>query len=111
MFFWYRNRARRDYYVQGWKPRRIYADFIFALRSDESNTEDEYSQIFVMETKGIHLKQSEDTDYKRSVFNICSEHAKKRDWTEYVSAMSNKTMRFEIVDQDEWEQKLNTMFA
>lgn len=111
MFFWYRNRARRDYYVQGWKPRRIYADFIFTLRSDEPNTDDEYSQIFVMETKGVHLKQSEDTDYKRSVFNICSEQAKKRDWAEYVSAMSNKTMRFEVVDQDEWEQKLNTMFA
>ena len=111
MFFWYRNRARRDYYVQGWKPRRIYADFIFALRSDEPNVEDEYSQIFVMETKGVHLKLSEDTDYKRSVFNICSEHAQKRDWAEYVSAMSSKSMRFEVVDQDEWEQKLNTMFA
>ena len=24
LFFWYRNRARKDYYVQGWKPRRIY---------------------------------------------------------------------------------------
>ena len=23
LFFWYRNRARKDYYVQGWKPRRI----------------------------------------------------------------------------------------
>lgn len=111
MFFWYRNRARRDYYVQGWKPRRIYADFIFTMRSDEPNTDDEYHQIFVMETKGVHLKQSEDTDYKRSIFSICSEHAQKRDWAEYVSAMSNKTMRFEVVDQDEWEQKLNAMFA
>lgn len=111
MFFWYRNRARRDYYVQGWKPRRIYADFIFTMRSDEPNTDDEYHQIFVMETKGVHLKQSEDTDYKRSIFNVCSEHAQKRDWAEYVSAMSDKTMRFEVVDQDEWERKLNAMFA
>ena len=31
LFFWYRNRARKDYYVQGWKRGRIYADFIFAL--------------------------------------------------------------------------------
>ena len=23
LFFWYRNRSRRDYYVQGWKPGRI----------------------------------------------------------------------------------------
>ena len=31
----YRNRARKDYYVQGWKRGRNYADFIFTLRSDE----------------------------------------------------------------------------
>ena len=28
LFFWYRNRARQDYYVQGWKRGKIYADFI-----------------------------------------------------------------------------------
>ena len=111
MFFWYRNRSRKDYYVQGWKPQRIYADFIFALRSDEPDADDEYHQVFVMETKGFHLKQADDTNYKRSVFDLCSKQAQKRDWAQFAPAMRNKTMRFEIVDQDEWEHKLNTMFA
>ncbi len=53
LFFWYRNRARKDYYVQGWKRGRIYADFIFTLRTDEPNVGDHFHQVFVMETKGV----------------------------------------------------------
>ena len=111
LFFWYRNRARRDYFVQGWKPRRIYADFVFTLEPDDPDSDDEFHQVFVMETKGVHLKQFEDTDYKRSVFDICTEHARRTDWAKFVPAMQSKSMRFEIVDEDEWEQKLNAMFA
>ena len=111
LFFWYRNRARKDYYVQGWKPRRIYADFILTLRQDELNTDDEFHQVFVVETKGVHLKDSADTAYKRSVFDICSQHAKKTNWATFVPAMRNTAMRFEVVDEEEWEQRLNAMFA
>ena len=110
LFFWYRNRARKDYYVQGWKRGRIYADFIFTLRPDEADVDDEFHQVFVMETKGI-FRDIKDTAYKRSVFDICTEHASKRDWAEFVPAMRNKVMRFEIVDEDEWEQRLNAMLA
>ena len=49
----------------------------------------------VVETKGIHLKQYEDTDYKRSVFHICAEQAAKKDWAEFVPAIRNKAMRFD----------------
>ena len=116
LFFWYRNRARKDYYVQGWKRGRIYADFIFTLRPEEADAaarerSDEYHQVFVVETKGIHMKQSADTDYKRSVFDICTEHASRKDWAELAPAMRGKVMRFEIVDEDEWEQRLNAMLA
>ena len=109
LFFWYRNRARKDYYVQGWKPRRIYADFIVTLRGDEPGTDDDFHQVFVVETKGVHLKASDDTEYKRSVFDICSDHARKADWAEFVPAMRNKAMRFEVVDEDEWQARLNGM--
>ena len=111
LFFWYRNRARQDYFVQGWKPGRIYADFVLALEPDDPDAGDEFHQVFVMETKGVHLKQSEDTDYKRSVFDVCTEHAKKTDWAKFVPAMQSRAMRFEIVDEDEWERKLNEMLA
>ena len=111
LFFWYRNRPRKDYFVQGWKRGRIYADFIATLRADEPDTGDAFHRVFVIETKGVHLQQSADTAYKRSVFDICSEHARKADWAEFVPAMSQVGMRFEIVDEEEWERRLNAMFA
>ncbi|MDE0607856.1 MAG: DEAD/DEAH box helicase family protein [Acidimicrobiaceae bacterium] len=109
LFFWYRNRARKDYYVQGWKPRKIYADFIVTLRNGEPATDDGYHEVFVLETKGVHLKASEDTDYKRKVFDICSDHAERTDWAEFAPAMRDKSVRFEVVDQDEWQARLNQM--
>ena len=109
LFFWYRNRARKDYYVQGWKPGRIYADFILTLKDEGHEADDGFDQVFVVETKGVHLKESEDTDYKRSVFDICSEHARKADWAEFAPAMRSKVMRFEVVDEDEWRDRLNGM--
>ena len=108
LFFWYRNRARKDYFVQGWKRGRIYADFVVTLKADEPSG-DEYHQVFVVETKGLHLAGSEDTEYKRSVFDICSKHAKKKDWAQFVPAMRSKVMDFEIVDEEEWEKRLNAM--
>ena len=107
LFFWYRNRVRKDYYVQAWKPRKIYADFIVTLRDDEAGENDGLHRVFVVETKGAHLKASEDTDYKRSVFDICGEHARRADWAEFVPAMRNKVMRYEVVDEEEWQARLN----
>lgn len=106
---WYRNRARKDYYVQGWKPRKIYADFIVTLRGDEPEADDDFHRVFVVETKGVHLKAAEDTEYKRSVFDICSDHARRADWAEFVPAMRTKVVRFEIVDEEEWQARLNGM--
>ena len=123
LFFWYRNRSRKDYYVQGWKPRRVYADFVFALKAEAHdaatgqgaaagrNDHGGFGDVFVLETKGLHLKQSEDTEYKRSVFNTCSELAKQRDWAEFAPTMRDKVVRFEVVDEDEWQQRLNAMLA
>ena len=98
----------------GWKRGRIYADFIFTLKPgerDEPDRGDEYHQVFVVETKGLHLGGSKDTAYKRSVFDLCSRHAKQQDWAEFAPAMRGRIMRFEIVDEDEWEQRLNAMLA
>ena len=111
LFFWYRNRARKDYFVQGWKRRRIFADFIVTLRADEPEPEDPYHQVFVLETKGPHLQEAADTAYKRCVFDLCSEHAQKTDWAAFVPAMRNRVLRYEIVDEEEWQQRLNALLA
>ncbi|MCB1121253.1 MAG: DEAD/DEAH box helicase family protein [Verrucomicrobiae bacterium] len=108
LFFWYRNAPRKDYRVQGWKRERIYADFIFALSEKKKKTAEPYSRVFVVETKGAHLK-NEDTDYKRSVFDRCTELAKESDWAHLVPEMKSKSMRFEVIAEEEWKNRLNAV--
>jgi type III restriction enzyme len=105
LFFWYRNRARHDYSIQGWRKYRIYPDFIFTAR-DRSATGD-YERVYVVETKGLHIKDNDKTDYIRRVFDICTKQAEARNWGELGSQMKDKVLRFEVLAEDEWEAKLN----
>jgi type III restriction enzyme len=107
LFFWYRNRSRRDYAIQGWRKHKIYPDFIFT--STPSENEDDYEQVYVVETKGLHLLGSADTDYKRKMFSLCTKEAKARSWSELGLAVKDKVLRFEVLAEDEWEAKLNEM--
>lgn len=111
LYFWYRNAARHDYAVQGWKRHRIYADFIFAMSHESAPAEEPFSKVFVLETKGRHLKQHADTGYKRSVFDLCTELAEQKEWSACAPTMRGKTMRFEVVDEDEWQNRLNQILS
>jgi type III restriction enzyme len=105
LFFWYRNRARQDYSIQGWRQHRIYPDFIFtATNKEEAN---DYERVYVVETKGLHLKGNARTDYVRKMFDICTRQAKTRNWNELGLQMKDKVLRFEVLAEDEWEAKLN----
>ncbi len=107
LYFWYRNPAHRGYCVQGWQRGRIFADFIFTTVGDKTS---DYRKVFVLETKGRHLK-NEDTEYKKSVFALCNKHAKKTTWNELVPAMKDKEIRYEVVFEDEWQQRLNALLS
>jgi len=107
LYFWYRNIPHFGYYVQGWQKSRIYADFIFTTRGEAAS---EFRRVFVLETKGLHLK-NENTAYKQSVFAVCNKHAKKKTWNELVPAMRDKEISYEVVFQDEWEKRLNELLA
>ncbi|MGH9444639.1 MAG: DEAD/DEAH box helicase [Terriglobia bacterium] len=109
LYFWYRNISHQGYYVQGWQKARIFADFIFATRNGVS-VEKDYRRVFVLETKGLHLK-NENTEYKKSVFALCNKHAKRKAWNELVPSMQDKEIAYEVVFQDEWEKRLNEMLA
>ncbi len=63
--WWHRVAARqsRQYYLRGWKPDRIWPDFI-AMGGE---TADGKPQVLVFETKGAHLSGNPDTEYKKRV--------------------------------------------
>lgn len=109
LYFWYRNIPHHGYYVQGWQKSRIYADFIFTTHA-AANDKKDYRKVFVLETKGLHLK-NENTAYKKSVFALCNEYAKRKTWNELIPAMREKEITYEIVFQDEWQRKLNELLA
>ena len=109
LFFWYRNRSRHDYSIQAWREHRIYPDFIFSTA--ETPDAKDCERVYVVETKGLHLKDNDKTQYIRRVFDICTKKAKSRNWTELGIEMKDRIIRFEVLMQDEWEAKLNKIFA
>ena len=50
--------------MQGWKRGKNYADFIFTLKPDHPDAADPFHRVFVVETKGLHLKEASDTEYR-----------------------------------------------
>ena len=107
LLFWYRNVPKEDYGVRGWQKHRVYADFIFTDTNSNGNC---FNRVFVVETKGIHLKQSEDTDYKKKLFNLCNERSREMTLTELGLKLPAKQMSFLVIAEDEWQQRLNELF-
>jgi len=107
LYFWYRNIPHRGYYVQGWQRSKIYADFVFTTMG---GGKEDFRKVFVLETKGLHLKNPK-TCYKQSVFALCNHYAKKKTWNELVPAMREKEVRYDVVFQDEWQKRLNGLLS
>ncbi|MEW6410330.1 MAG: DEAD/DEAH box helicase family protein [Nitrospirota bacterium] len=106
LLWWYRNLSRQDYYIQGWRKNKIYPDFIFTKADDTGRN---FNTVYVVETKGIHLKDFEDTKYKRNVFKFCNELGQKREWKELNREFS-RGVEFQVIAEDEWKKKINEIF-
>lgn len=105
LLWWYRNMSRQDYHIQGWKRNKIYPDFVAA---DKHDTKDDYGTVYVLETKGIHLK-NEDTQYKQDVFALCNELGAKKAWKELFDEFPDHDFEFQVIFADEWQNKINSM--
>ncbi len=103
LLWWYRNISRQDYHIQGWKRNKIYPDF---LAADKQEAKDDYGTVYVLETKGIHLK-NEDTKYKQDVFALCNELGAKKAWKELFDEFPDHYFEFQVVFEDEWQNKIN----
>ncbi len=63
--WWHRVAARQrgDYYLRGWKKYRIWPDFVAMGCETNGNRR----HLLIFETKGEHLRDNPDTDYKQRV--------------------------------------------
>ncbi|MEO9147364.1 MAG: DEAD/DEAH box helicase family protein [Ginsengibacter sp.] len=107
LLWWYRNRVRQDFHIQGWKKNRIWPDFITAKES--KTIKQDFDKVFVIETKGVHLVANEDTRYKEDVFALCNELGAKKAWKELFDEFQERDFEFQVVSGDEWQNKINTM--
>jgi type III restriction enzyme len=107
LFFWYRNIPKKDYAVQGWRRQRVFADFIFTDKSNGNG----FNRVFVVETKGLHIKDNDDTKYKKTLFALCNERSKETTVTELGMKMHADKVSFAVVDESEWENQFNTLFS
>ncbi len=107
LLWWYRNRVRKDFHIQGWQRNKIYPDFITA-KKNKSKKED-YDKVYVLETKGVHLKANDDTKYKQNVFALCNELGAKKAWTELFDEFPDRDFEFQVVFEDEWQNKMNKL--
>ncbi|OHB61996.1 MAG: restriction endonuclease subunit R [Planctomycetes bacterium RBG_13_60_9] len=108
LLFWYRNVPKQDYAVQGWRRGKVYADFIF---TDTDETGTGFNRVFVVETKGLHLKDYEDTRYKKALFDTCNELARETTLTQLGLKLHAKEISFAVVHEDEWQRRFNELFA
>lgn len=107
LLWWYRNMSKQDYHIQAWKRNKIYPDFIV---SDLPQTEsDSFGDVYVIETKGLHLK-NEDTKYKQDVFALCNQLGAKKAWKELDLDFPEKKFEFQVIYEDEWKSRINKIF-
>ncbi len=106
LFWWYRNMSRSQYRLQGWRPGRIYPDFVASRAKD-----DYYDKVYVLETKGEHLGATEDTDYKRSLFDLCNTIAVESSAKELELGLGDPSFTFHMVDEDHWQSQLRDILT
>lgn len=109
LLWWYRNLTKADYRLQGWRPNRIYPDFLAAEQSETDKTD--FSKIYVLESKGEHLQGNEDTNYKRSLLDLCNELAVETQWNKLDLGGSERGFHFEMLDEKSWKSQLNNLIG
>lgn len=101
LLFWYRSVPRRDYYIQGWQPNKIWPDFVAARKGQALEG-------IVIESKGDHLIGNKDTVYKEAVFEMCGARfvAKAVGDGHMPSVDIPAGVQFKVVGQSTWRQEL-----
>ena len=101
--WWHRIAVQADWYLDGWKKKKVFPDFLVAL--EETNGKP--SKLVVVETKGLHLK-NEDTDYKRRLFETLERHSGGGvPVGEFLLGDAPGPMRFRLVLDGDWKSQVN----
>lgn len=97
--WWHRLAAKRDYALQGWKRNRVYPDFIVGVQPAGKNKR----RILILETKGLHLAGSADTNYKEALLNTLEQVSPQ--------AIETGTLLLKSKQQDRVNMSMRLLFS
>jgi len=112
VLWWYRNLVgEENFSIQGFRKSRVYPDFVVQTAANGSRPA---SKVLVIESKGEHLKGSEDTRYKRALAELFDECGREVTWQEISGGFAERKFRFQVLDEgdytrDEWKDELEAL--
>ena len=104
VYWWHRIAVnQREYSLQGWQKQKVYPDLLVCLEEPSSGN----YRFSVLETKGEHLKGNDDTEYKRRLFEILTEHVKTAVTAgELTIEAASGGMSFKMLMENNWSQQV-----
>ena len=112
LFFWYRKQGAQGLLRPGMEARQDLCRLhLYAAAGRARGRRRHFIRSSSLRPKACISRTHRTPPTKRGVFDICSEHAAKRNWADFVPAMRNKVVNSEVVDEDEWERRLNSMLT
>ncbi|MCX6900869.1 MAG: DEAD/DEAH box helicase family protein [Verrucomicrobia bacterium] len=106
--WWHRIAVQQDWHLQGWQRNKVYPDFLACVQE----TGDGKLRFAVLETKGLHLKGNDDTAYKERLFELLEQVAAKGvNVGELKLQLAQKEMRFELMLENNWRERIKRAVA
>ena len=99
--------SSHDWHLQGWQKNKVYPDFLACVEEGANGA----TRFTVLESKGLHLKGNDDTEYKRRLFELLTAY----DQTalpigELTLGVEPTRMRFELMLESDWQESLSATF-
>lgn len=107
-YWWYRNKAKKDFFLVAWRKNRFYPDFILTLKEKSPKS---FDKIFLIETKGGHLLGNTDTEYKRELTELYQRVVQKSWSSNEAFPVEPKETIFKFVEEANLENEMNEIFA
>jgi type III restriction enzyme len=102
VLWWYRNLVGpENFSIQGYRRNKIYPDFVV----QQGHAKKPIASVIVVESKGKHLKGSEDTKYKRTVADYFEKVGHKVPWQKLAAGFKDNTFRFQVLDEGEYSDR------
>jgi type III restriction enzyme len=103
VLWWYRNLVGQSQFaIQGYRRNPIYPDFVVQKGNQSKKP---IPEVLVVESKGRHLKGSEDTNYKRELARLFEETGTRVTWQELGEGFRDRKFRFQILDEGEYQDQ------